>query len=367
MNNVAEISVDSSVSQREAPECDFSPRRDIGELGRRPQLRADLVMRAEPGGNGGGSILAPVEGAADLSYVFGPHEFRLASCLNGERSLEQIRETMIEMDPSLSHLRVDQVARLVDWLEKMGLLEAENVAVPIAHPLLPLVQATAPIGSKEPAMPPAEERPLAPATSKSGRPGLGRKFTLMVGKAACLAVVIWCAQTGATWLRAERSNRDASEVVSADGSVALAAEFDGVLREVWVRDGDKVYPGDLLARIDNLEIQRELERLRNDLIECQQRRNDHYEDGDTYEYRKEVEKLATITRTIGQLRFDREQVELRSPIAGVIRAGIDLREQIGSRILTGQRLLMVQPSADMADRGMLVTATAAARADSSAR
>ena len=187
---------------------------------------------------------------------------------------------------------------------------------------------------------------------------------MIVGKAACLAVVIWCAQTGATWLRAERASRDGAQVGTADGSVALAAEFDGVLREIWVRDGDKVYPGDLLARIDNLEIQRELERLRRELIECQQRRDDFYEDGDTYQYRREVEKLATITRRIGQLRFDREQVEVRAPIAGVVRVSVDLREQIGSRILTGQRLLVVEPSEDPADQGMLVTA---ADADSSVR
>ena len=366
MNCVADTSIDLSVSQENVPESDFSPRRDTGELGRHPKLRSDLVMRAEPGGKGGGCILAPQDGAADRSYVFGPHEFCLASCLNGERNLEQVRSAMIEMDGSLIRLRVDQVERLVDWLDEMSLLAEENSPVAVAHPLLPLVQSGKVANATTSPMPATSTRSAAGHSRGYRNTRFAKKIATTIGKVACLAVVIWCAQAGATWLRAEWANRDAGQLVSADGSVTLAADFDGVLREVWVRDGDKVFPGDLLARIDNLEIQRELERLRRELIECQQRRDDFYEDGDTYEYRREVETLATFTRRIGRLRFDREQVELRAPIAGVVRVSFDLREQIGSRVLSGQRLLVVEPSEDPADRGMLVSA-ADAGADSSVR
>ena len=345
----------------------FSPRRHTGEIGRHPKLRDDLVMRAEPGGNGGGCVLDPVKGGADRSYVFGPHEFRLASCLNGERSLGQIREAMIDGDSSLACLRVDQIERLVGWLDEMGLLDDENVMTPAAHPLMPVVSSTAAELSDRSPMPSAEDRPAVAGAFEKQPSGLVSKSMAIVGKAACLAVAIWCAQAGATWLRAERASHDAEPLVAADGSIALAAEFDGVLREVWVRDGDKVYPGDLLAHIDNLEIQQELERLRRELIECQQRRDDFYEDGDTYEYRREVEKLARITRRIGRLRFDRERVEVRSPIAGVVRVDFDLREQIGSRILTGQHLLVVEPSRNPADRGMLVTVAETAGAESASR
>ena len=358
MTSVQQSKSETAVTKREVREGQFSPRRDTGEIGRHPELRADLVMRAEPGGNGGGCVLAPVEGGADRSYVFGPHEFHLAACLNGERNLEQIRATMVESDPSLGRLRVEQIERLVDWLDEMGLLVDESIAKSPAHPLLPLAQPGEADGLPPTSRRTGEARPVDTASLNRSGSGVVKKSMVMIGKAACLAVVIWCVQAGATWLRAERENREAGALVAVDGAVALAAEFDGVLREVWVRDGDKVYPGDLLAHIDNLDIQRELEQLRRQLIECQQRRDDFYQDGDTYEYRREVQRLAAITQRIGRLRFDREQVEVRAPIAGVVRVGVDLREQIGARILTGQRLLVVEPSRNPEDRGMLVTSAA---------
>ena len=235
-----------------------------------PRLRDGLELRSEAGG--GGWILCSESCGQARSITFGAHEFRLASALDGTRTVSEIRDFLAQT-PGLESLCIEHVTCMIDWMRGMGLLELapHEVTVPVAEPE---------IAEGKPATASAQ---AAAGQASFGKHALGYRLLRGMAHAACIALLVGGSYFGVGWLRSEAGfsvKADALvEGLPDDESgqiVSVAAKFDGVVRELYVRDGDKVVAGELLGLVDNLKIRRQLNTLRSELEACQLERDALY-------------------------------------------------------------------------------------------
>ena len=314
-----------------------------------PRLRDGLELRPESGG--GGWILCSESCGQERSITFGAHEFRLASALDGTRTVSEIRDFLAQI-PGLESLCIEHVTCMIDWMRDMGLLELSphEFTAPVAEPEIPEGKAFTPSAAE--------------GQAPFGKHALGHRLLRGMAHAACIALLVGGSYFGVGWLRSEAGftvKADAvAEGVTDDESgqmVSVTAKFDGVVRELYVRDGDKVVAGELLGLVDTLKISRQLNTLRSELEACQLERDALYSSGELVAYRRQVERMATLTRMMGQLRLEEECIELRAPCAGVIRSVDGARRQVGEQVALGQALLSVDRSEMEMSSPFLVTSS----------
>ncbi len=307
----------------------------------RPCLRGDLEIHAEA--DGGGLLILAAGSAEMKSFSFGPHEFLMVRFLDGKRSLEQIHASLV-VQPGLEALAVENVKRHVDWLFEMDLLEVAEIGFASQTPLVTQAE-----GSSLDTVPDSDS---LVGRRSIGRRSISRRVLSGLAQAACVALLVWGAEQALEWQNArslteftdssEGATKQAEAFSNDRNSGVLVSEFDGVLSELFVRDGDKVLAGEILASIDNLEIRKVLTNLRADLAECQDLRDEAYSEHDWSEYRLQVMEMAEITQRMGQLRFEEEVAQLRAPHAGVIHADKNLSDRVGKIVASGQMLMSVE-------------------------
>jgi hypothetical protein len=122
----------------------------------------------------------------------------------------------------------------------------------------------------------------------------------------------------------------------------VASPFDGLLDRSFVRAGDVVVQDQLLARMDDREIQWELAGVRADLHRATKEREGHvatHEFGKSEIARHEIDRLSARRQL---LENRAKNLEVRSPIDGVIVSG-DLDKAQGIALNIGKTLFEIAP------------------------
>jgi RND family efflux transporter MFP subunit len=126
---------------------------------------------------------------------------------------------------------------------------------------------------------------------------------------------------------------------------SIAAPFEGYIREAAVRPGDIVKSGDLIARLDDRDLQ--LERLKA-ASRREQLVKQHREALANHD-RTQIRVIGSqIDQAEAELAIASEKLsrtELRAPFDGVIVSG-DLSQQLGAPVQRGQVLFEVAPLED---------------------
>lgn len=122
----------------------------------------------------------------------------------------------------------------------------------------------------------------------------------------------------------------------------VAVPFDGSLDSAFVRPGDTVQQGDLLASIDPREIEYQLASIRAEL-----KRADHEKKGLMAVHDFAGSKIAALESERLRLEtdlliFQRDNLEIRSPISGVVVSG-DLKQSEGMPMSRGDSLFEIAP------------------------
>lgn len=126
---------------------------------------------------------------------------------------------------------------------------------------------------------------------------------------------------------------------------AVVAPFDGYIKQAFIRAGEEVNQGDLIATLDDQELKLEKQRLMSQKEELDK------------EYRKELVALnqsqiriiktqvAQVDVQLSLLKSKQLRTQLLSPLSGIIVEG-DLSRAIGSPVKQGQVLFEVAPLND---------------------
>ena len=122
----------------------------------------------------------------------------------------------------------------------------------------------------------------------------------------------------------------------------VAAPFDGPLKETFVKPGDLVTQGQLLARMDGREVRWELAGVQADLYRAATQRAGHvasHKAGEAEVSRHEVDRLQFREQL---LKARDQDLEIRSPVDGMVVSG-DLKDVEGMPLKTGEMLFEVAP------------------------
>ncbi|MFK7742251.1 MAG: efflux RND transporter periplasmic adaptor subunit [Planctomycetota bacterium] len=129
-------------------------------------------------------------------------------------------------------------------------------------------------------------------------------------------------------------------VVAAREPRTIACPRDGVLSELYVRPGDRVRRGQLLAELDSHDDQLSLAELESEAIAIDAQMDVALGEHNTGELRVIEAQRDGLSAKIAIVSKRIERAEIRSPLEGVILAG-ELREQLGARLAMGDALFEV--------------------------
>jgi multidrug efflux pump subunit AcrA (membrane-fusion protein) len=122
----------------------------------------------------------------------------------------------------------------------------------------------------------------------------------------------------------------------------IAAHFDGVLEKSHVRPGDVVVADQLLARLDERELNWQLSGLQADRSKALKKRDLHLASGDTPAAQMAGLEIKRINVQADLLQYQSEHLDVRSPIAGLVLVG-DLQREEGVSVQRGQKLFEIAP------------------------
>ncbi len=136
---------------------------------------------------------------------------------------------------------------------------------------------------------------------------------------------------------------EGSFVVEAPQRRVIPAPFDGYLKSVHVKPGDRVVPGQtVLATLYTAELELELAEAKANRLGYQKEAETASRDGKTAEAQMAALKAQMIQARIDLLEHRIGRSEILSPIEGVVIGG-DLESQVGAPFETGQVLFEVAP------------------------
>ncbi len=126
----------------------------------------------------------------------------------------------------------------------------------------------------------------------------------------------------------------------------IAAPFDARLLHADVEPGDEVTAGQVLARLDGEEIRWELSGATAEVDRAAKERDGHLAEREINAAQVSRLEMARMDAKATVLRQRSEQLEIRSPVDGVIISG-DLRKAEGAPLTTGQTLFEIAPLEEM--------------------
>lgn len=130
--------------------------------------------------------------------------------------------------------------------------------------------------------------------------------------------------------------------LTATDSRQVAAPFPGRLEEVFVKPGDTVEEGDLLARLDGREIGWRLAEAVAKRESALKRRDQAKAAKDVSETQMAEYEQEALGLEVELLRYRRDHLEIRSPVNGLVLSG-DLERSRGVPVETGQKLYEIAP------------------------
>ncbi|QDT35912.1 efflux RND transporter periplasmic adaptor subunit [Stratiformator vulcanicus] len=122
----------------------------------------------------------------------------------------------------------------------------------------------------------------------------------------------------------------------------VAAPFDVAVEEAFVRAGEEVEAGDLLARLDGHEVALALTGVESEIQQAMKRQNTQLAERDYGAARLTQLEIDEITVRKQMLQHRLDSLDVRSPIDGVIIEG-DLQRAEGVQLSKGQTLFQVAP------------------------
>ncbi len=134
----------------------------------------------------------------------------------------------------------------------------------------------------------------------------------------------------------------ATTVVEGEVQRAVSAPFNGYLREVLVRPGDRVAKGAPLARIDDRDLKLEQTRVRGERAQLDRQQREAMAGSDRAAL---VVLAAQVEQAEAKLAMVDEQLaraELKAPFDGVVLTG-DLTQTLGAPLERGQVLMELAP------------------------
>lgn len=129
-----------------------------------------------------------------------------------------------------------------------------------------------------------------------------------------------------------------------EGSVQriAAAPFDGFIADARVRAGDQVHKGDLLARLDDRDIQLELHAWQSRRAQYQAEMQQARAEGDRARIGVLGAQIEEADAQAGLLQQKIERTHIQSPFDALVVAG-DLSQSLGSAVRQGDTLFQLAP------------------------
>lgn len=122
----------------------------------------------------------------------------------------------------------------------------------------------------------------------------------------------------------------------------VAAPFDGVLERAFVGPGDVVKKGDLLARLDGREIRWKRASVAADQDQARKKRDAAQASHNYADMQIAALEMERLDLELRLLDHRAENLDIRSPVAGVIASG-DLERAEGAALKVGQSLFEIAP------------------------
>lgn len=126
----------------------------------------------------------------------------------------------------------------------------------------------------------------------------------------------------------------------------IAAPFEARLLQAEAEPGDEVAAGQLLAQLDGEEIRWELSGATAEFDRAAKERDSHLAEKDFNAAQVARLEMARMDAKASVLRQRSDQLEIRSPVNGVVISG-DLRKAEGAPLTTGQTLFEIAPLDEM--------------------
>ena len=136
----------------------------------------------------------------------------------------------------------------------------------------------------------------------------------------------------------------AEAILESEMQHAIVAPFDGYISTATARAGDTVVEGQILGRMDDRDIQFELQKTGYEKDDLTRQYRRALADMNQSETRIASARVAQVDAQWSLLNRRLAQVELRSPLTGIILAG-DLSRSEGSPVTKGDLLFEVAPLA----------------------
>ncbi len=134
----------------------------------------------------------------------------------------------------------------------------------------------------------------------------------------------------------------AAAVIEYPDKAILRAECAGFVREMLCRNGEFVAQGQVLARLENVRKETELQRLKLDIRHSKLRSRQYFEEERLAAYHAESENLKALQERHDSTQALVDSLTVKAPIAGRI-FGSRLESLIGSYLPPGSSILAVIP------------------------
>ena len=122
----------------------------------------------------------------------------------------------------------------------------------------------------------------------------------------------------------------------------VAAPFDNVLERSFVKPGEEVQKGQILAQLDGKEIRWQLSEGMAKLGAAIKKRDDAMVRGVTSDVQMATLEAEGLKLEVERLTYQRDNLEIRSPIDGIVLTG-NLERSEGVPVRTGQKLFEIAP------------------------
>ncbi|HEY8153339.1 MAG TPA: HlyD family efflux transporter periplasmic adaptor subunit, partial [Myxococcota bacterium] len=123
------------------------------------------------------------------------------------------------------------------------------------------------------------------------------------------------------------------------------APFSSYLAEAFVRAGDRVRAGDLLARLDDRELRLEQRRLASELAQYERQGREALADRDAAQVRILAAEADQARAQLALIEHQLQQLEVRTPIDGSVVSG-DLSQALGAPFERGDVFFEIAPLED---------------------
>lgn len=127
----------------------------------------------------------------------------------------------------------------------------------------------------------------------------------------------------------------------------ISCPRDGVLADLFVRPGDRVRAGQLIAMLNDQEDVLRRHSIKAEIDTLDALIDKALEDRDSGQIRIHKAQKRTLTAQLAEIEQNIKSAQIRAPHAGVILEG-DLREKLGSRLRIGEAMFTLAGRSDIA-------------------